>query len=181
MTPQFGIPWTNKSIEILILLNRRDYWEADSETELALANGSGSGTGGRGIANPHGAAVFNDTTVSFSGGDTIADSGNGFAIFGVGDVISLRGSTSNDGIYTVLTAAAAEITVNELVVNEAAGDDVFIYDMINYVHIDSAAIGGVLPAPLKIKITNNECRGRTSNGLDGDATVYHRLRLLPIY
>ncbi len=137
--------------------SRRGFWEAVTAVELSLSNGSGSGTGGRTVTNPHGTAVFNDTTVSFAAaGFTISDSGNGFAIFSEGDVIEVRGSDSNDGVYTVVTSAAGNITVNEPIVNEAVGDNIFIYDMSNYVHIDSAVILGSLPAACRIEMTNSD-------------------------
>ena len=151
-----GWRWAALNFEAQIIWTRRAYWEASSEAELSLANGGGSGTGGRAIYNMHTSAVFSDTTVSFTASDTIADSGSGFGIFGVGDVISLRGSTSNDGIYTVATAAAGSITVNEPVVNEAAGDSVSIYDIQNYVEIDSANISGDVPAAVRIELTNDD-------------------------
>ena len=99
--------WTEKAILAVIAVERRAYWEASTETELELANGSqAAATGGCTICNPHTTAVFSGNTVSFSNAGRISDSGNGFGIFAVGDVINLRGSTSNDGIYTVDAVAA---------------------------------------------------------------------------
>lgn len=145
---------------IRVFWSRKNYWENNAETELSLSNGSGSGTGGRTVVNPHGSAVIDDeTTISFSVSNstyTISDSGNGLAGLAEGDVISVRGSTSNDGIYTVITSAAGSITVNEPVSAEAAGDHVFIYDMNNYVHIDSAAILGAIPTACRILLTNSD-------------------------
>ena len=149
--------FTANAALILFSFSRRGYWEDVDETELSISNGSGSGTGGRTVTNPHGAAVINGiTTVSFTAADTISDSANGFAIFAEGDVIEVRGSTSNDAIYTVITSAAGVITVNEPVATEAAGDTIFIYDMSNYVHIDSAAILGSLPAACRLEMTNSD-------------------------
>ena len=61
------------------------------------------------------------TTISFvESTSTIADSGNGLGDFEVGDVIKVAGSTSNDGYYTVATASAAALTVDEAVADESA-------------------------------------------------------------
>jgi hypothetical protein len=135
---------------------RKGYWEGASETLLLIGNGTGSSTGWINLENVHPAAVFTGTTVSFTAPDTISDSGSGFGIFNIGDVISLRGSTSNDGVYTVLTKAAGAITVNEPVVTEAAGDTVNIYDITNYAHIDSSVIGGTMPAGVRIEMKNTD-------------------------
>ena len=146
--------------QVNVMWSRRNYWEGDSETELSLSNGSGSGTGGRTVTNPHGAAVISAlTTISFTSPGTISDSANGLAIFAVGDVILVRGSASNDSVYTVVTAVAGAITVNEPVATEGAGATVSIYDITNYVHIDSADILGVAAAggpATRIELTNSD-------------------------
>ncbi len=137
--------------------SRRGYWEAVTAVELSLSNYSGSGTGGRTVRNPHTSAIISaQSTISYTAPDTISDSGNGLGGFSEGDVISVRGSTSNDGIYTVITSAAGEITVNEPVVNEGAGDSTDIFAIDNYVHIDSAVILGSLPAACRIEMTNSD-------------------------
>lgn len=155
-----GWPWGTLKVEVQFVFTRANAWEASAETELSLSNGGGSGTGGRVIYNYHTAAVFSGITVSFDGTlNRISDSGNGFGIFEIGDVISLRGSTINDGIYTVkaVDAGGAYIDVNELAVSdEPAGDTVVIYDIQDYVHIDSAAIAGDLPARCRVELTNTD-------------------------
>lgn len=51
----------------------------------------------------------------------ITDTANGLATFKTADTIVVRGSASNDGVYTVaLGNVAGEIVVNEALVNEAA-------------------------------------------------------------
>lgn len=71
--------------------------------------------------------AFNENTPS---ADTITDSGNGFltAGFEVGDVITIAGSGSNDGVYTIKTVTAGTITVAETddLATEAAGASVTI-------------------------------------------------------
>jgi len=145
--------------QIRLTWTRRNYWEHDSETALTLSNGSGSSSGGLSMVSMHEGAVFTNTTVSFAAANyRISDSGSGFAIFAVGDVISLRGSTLNDGTYTVavVDAGGAYIDVNEPIVDEAAGDTVKIYDIQNYAHIDSASILGDLPAACRVELTVND-------------------------
>lgn len=156
-TKILGGVWAAKAIKTALVLTRVNFWEADSEESLSISNGGGSGTTGIACYNFHGAAVFSGITVSFAASHRILDSGFGFGIFAAGDVISLRGSTDNDGIYTVdaVGPANAYIDVHETVTNEAAGDSISIYDIQNYVHIAAAAIAGDLPAPTRIEITND--------------------------
>lgn len=66
--------------------------------------------------------AFNENTPA---DDTITDSGNGFLVAGfqAGDQITVAGSASNDGTYTVASVAAGTITLlarNDLT-TEAAG------------------------------------------------------------
>ena len=73
------------------------------------------------------------TTISFGDGDgtgstdTINDSGDGLGDFSVGDMITVTGSTSNDGTYEILTVAAGvvEVAAGSLT-TEAAGDTVIL-------------------------------------------------------
>ena len=71
--------------------------------------------------------AFNETATP----DTITDSGNGFvtAGFKAGDIITVSGSTSNDGDYTVVTVAAGTLTLGNgvLALDEVAGDNVTIF------------------------------------------------------
>jgi len=154
-----GINWVAKRVEATITWTRKNYWEDFAESELSIANGSGSGTGGQTIYNIHGAAVFSEITVSFAEANSrISDSGSGFGIFAVGDIISLRGSTINDGVYSVAAVAGDDsyIDVNEVLSDEAAGDTVEIYDVQNYVHIASGAIAGDLDAAIRLEVTNSD-------------------------
>lgn len=64
------------------------------------------------------------STISFdSGSKEIRDSGNGFvtAQFRAGDSITVSGSSSNDGTYTMVSVAAGVIVVAESLVTEASG------------------------------------------------------------
>lgn len=63
------------------------------------------------------------------GADTITDTGSGFVTAGFedGDEITVVGSTSNDGTYTVVTVAAGTLTLATGVLTaEVAGDTVTI-------------------------------------------------------
>ncbi len=64
------------------------------------------------------------TTISFAAGTkTISDSGNGFvtANFLQGTSITIAGSASNNGTFTIVSVAAGAIVVAESLVNESAG------------------------------------------------------------
>ena len=146
--------------ELQVIWTRRPYWENNAETELELSNNSQvAATGGCEILNPHTAEVFSDNTVSYDESDgQILDSGDGFGIFAAGDVISVRGSTSNDGVYTVVSVAGDDsyIVVNEPLTDEIAGDATKIYAIDNFVHIDSSEIGGTKLAATRIEMTNGD-------------------------
>lgn len=70
------------------------------------------------------------TTIAFvdSDPDTITDSGNGFedAGFKAGDLVTISGSTSNDGTYLIDTVAAGTLTLDAgaSLTAEVAGDTV---------------------------------------------------------
>jgi len=84
------------------------------------------------------------STVTFTAPDTVDDSGSGFGGFASGDIIQIEGSTSNDGIYEVDTAAAGSLTLIEQTIGTegsstasvisksvsglADADEVFSYD-----------------------------------------------------
>lgn len=87
------------------------------------------------------------STITFTAPDIIDDSANGFGSFVSGMVIQVEGSTSNDGIYTVDTSAAGQLTLieqtigteasssssilSETVSGLASADVVFSYDFDN--------------------------------------------------
>lgn len=81
---------------------------------IVLTTGAFSGTSNLDV--PHYAA----NTLTFTlATKTIADSGNGLAIFKTGDTIVIKGSVSNDGTYTVATGnVAGAIVTTEALVNE---------------------------------------------------------------
>jgi len=150
--------WDNYLVVYYLRVTRVAYWENNTEDEIALSNNGGAAaTGGRIIYNPSNLTptINGITTVSFSTtDDSINDSGSGFGSFAVGDVIVVRGSTSNDGVYTVVTAAAGKLTVVENLTTEAAGDTIYIYDVQNQIHMVAGEVIGDLDAPCRIEITN---------------------------
>ena len=79
-------------------------------------------------------ATITDTTIAFvdSNPDTITESGNTFITegFEAGMQISVSGSTSNDGVYTVASVAAGTITLvaEDSLTAEIAGDTVTMKD-----------------------------------------------------
>ena len=75
---------------------------------------------------------YTATTISFTAGTkTIADSALGLEGFPTGASITVSGSTSNDGTYTIATGgtAASIVTSEALGGDEAAGDTVTITDI----------------------------------------------------
>ena len=70
-------------------------------------------------ASPAGTAVL-----AFTAPDTITDTANTLGVFSSGMIIEIEGTTGNDGIYEVDTAAAGTITtIEQTIVTEAAGVD----------------------------------------------------------
>lgn len=62
-------------------------------------------------------------TISFTATDTIADSGNGLAVFLPGTTIRVSGDTANARDYNVRTSAAGSLTVHPLfITTEGAGN-----------------------------------------------------------
>ncbi len=82
-----------------------------------LTTGAFAGTSNLDV--PHYAA----NTISFvSATKTIADTGNGLAIFKTGDTILVKGTASNGGVFTIATGnVAGAIVVNEVLTDEIAG------------------------------------------------------------
>ena len=87
------------------------------------------------------------TTIAFvdSNPDTITDSGNGFITAGfVSGSITVLGSTSNDGSYTIDTVAAGILTLisTDTLSAEVAGDSVTITQLTQYdiIHVTDWAL-----------------------------------------
>ena len=75
-------------------------------------------------------ATYTGTNVSFVGGGTksvAVPSGNSFADFVVGNIITMSGSTSNNGTFTIAsTPDDNTITVSESITTEGSGDTVTV-------------------------------------------------------
>lgn len=71
------------------------------------------------------------STITYTAPDTIGDTANGFALTS-GDRIEIEGSTSNDGIYTVDTAAAGSITlIEQTITTEASSSSSVISQIVS--------------------------------------------------
>jgi hypothetical protein len=67
------------------------------------------------------------TDIAFTTDDTVSSTTTDLSQFPVGSTITISGSTSNDGTYTVETSAATTLTtVEKTITTEAAGDTVTI-------------------------------------------------------
>ena len=73
-----------------------------------------------GRATQVGPAVLRASTISFTGPDTIADSGNGLAIFPVGARLRVQGSAANNREFTVTASAVGSLTVRPARVTTAS-------------------------------------------------------------
>ena len=72
------------------------------------------------MARPLGAPTVRGTTVSFTNPATIADSGNGLAVFPVGALLEVQGSPRNSREFRVTASAAGSLTVVPAVVTSEA-------------------------------------------------------------
>lgn len=92
------------------------------------------------------AHTYTATTLAFvSATKKITDSVRGLKRFQTGRLITVSGSTSNDGTYTIATGdIAAEIVTTEALTNEAAGDTVTITDITD--PVDDAVLESVVEA-----------------------------------
>jgi len=95
------------------------------EVGLGVKEPAGAGTG---AFITYESVKGND--ISFSASDQkITATAEDFSKFRVGDTITVSGSTSNDGTYTIASIPATnELVVAESLVDEAAGADIVIYD-----------------------------------------------------
>lgn len=114
----------------------------------------------------------------------ITDSANGFLSkeYCVGDVVSVVGSASNNGEYTVTAVSAGELTVEEVLVDEAAGSvialaaadggslaDIFnggvlvIFTGVQPASADNAETGAIMATVTKGGVAHNTSTGE--NGL----------------
>lgn len=94
--------------------------------------------------------------LAFTAPDTITDSANTLGVFSSGMTIQIEGTTGNDGIYEVDTAAAGTLTtIEQTIITEAAGvDDTGVI---------TEAVSGLASADVVFSydFDNNEQGGRT--------------------
>lgn len=94
----------------------------ESQRSNASASANVSRRTSRNLTQDRGGPNVAGTGISFTATDTIADSGNALAVFGVGEMIEIRGAASNSRVFRVVTSAAGTLTVlPALVANESAG------------------------------------------------------------
>lgn len=75
-----------------------------------------------------------DSSINTAGGDFTSKD------IEIGDHITVSGSANNDGIYSVLTVAAAKITVNESITDESTGPTIVIKETTNItVYMDTGS------------------------------------------
>lgn len=145
-----------------ITLSGADDLNAESAGATVVVKRDGSGTWAEERFTIQ-QTLVTGTTYSFSNAnpDKIADSANGFvsAGFKAGDTIVVRGSTDNDGMYTVTAVTAGELTLSskDELTTEAAGDTVTIHtqksvtiDGVEYHYEggeDTGTLTGVSPDP----------------------------------
>jgi hypothetical protein len=86
------------------------------------ASGNSSRANQQTISTDPGGPIYKAATISFAG-HTISDSANGFAPFAglIGQALEVRGSASNNAIYTMTAYAAGALTVAQSLTTEAAG------------------------------------------------------------
>jgi hypothetical protein len=159
--------WTANIQKATIYLTRRWYWEASTAVQIALSNDQiADNTSGLAIWNP--SVFISADTISFtSGTKTIADSGNGLAVFYEDDVIHILGSALNDGTYTLAgDAAAGSMVVDEALADEAAGADVVIIGPArNHVRIGNDDTASVVDSPIRLELTNASGSAVTYNNI----------------
>lgn len=80
-----------------------------------------------GIFQTRNTTIEDSTDISFnSATKTISSTSSDLSIFDSGDTIRVIGSTSNDGLYTVVSSTATTVVVEETLVTESAGATITI-------------------------------------------------------
>lgn len=135
------------------------YQRGLAKSYIVLSAGQYAGTVN--VDSPH----YTAATLSFTAATkTIADTALLLATVKTGDTIVIRGSGSNDGVYTVATGnVAASVVVNEALVNEVAGAYVSICKRV--APSNNAVLDLVTGLMWRRATTNAEKVGPSSNGL----------------
>ncbi len=102
-----------------------------TRVEQTRAEGAAANLSRRDLQNierdPQSSLNVKGTGISFTNPGTIADSGNGFGVFIVGDRVEVRGSPANSRVYKLTAASAGSLTVVPAVVtSESAGPTITV-------------------------------------------------------
>jgi hypothetical protein len=156
-----GISWERGQIKLTLVISRRNYWESTT-LEVVSIHGTGSSYSTKTTIDNFlpSAAIVTDTDISFTAPDTISKSGADLSGWDTRFFVSVRGTTNNDGIYSIASATASAITVNEpVIVNESAGASISLWEIGSFVdYLDT--IEGDMPTPLMVTLANTDA---TSN------------------
>jgi hypothetical protein len=148
--------WREYKALASLIIERVPYWEGP-EAQLAVSNPLGtSNTSGLTVYNPR--LHCQGKTISFdSVAHKISDSANGLADFLTGMAVTVEGSTSNDGAYTITDGGhSGYFVVAEAIQDESAGADIGISGPVcNFVAIAEGDVEGDLPGAARLEITNN--------------------------
>lgn len=179
-----NVIWDTKQIKLTITLQRRPYWEDNSATALTLSNFIESGTTGVEVRNPMDTTsplVNGATDISFTASTNRITSGaSRFGSLGAGDIFTVYGSTFNDSTYTVSSATSTTIDVNEDITDEASGDTIYMYNIVNYVDINGTELLGDLPGRFTMKYTDTA--GTNDPGfIHYGSTYINPTAVVPIY
>lgn len=164
-------------IEISLIFTRKNWWEGDTLTELAISSPAKptAATGETPVYFPRLVRYASGSQISFdSATKKISDTLSLLVEFQDGMTITVEGSTSNDGTYTIATGGGAHagyITVNESLTTESAGSAKIWGPECNYIEIGSTAMQGDLPGRAKITIKNNA--GSTRNAEMDELFIGH--------
>ena len=138
----------------------------DGDVEAGVAKAytplvAGAYAGNSNIEVAHYAAA----TISFTlAGSVVADAANGLVTFLAGDTVVIKGSTLNDGVYTVAVGAnPAQFTTVQALVNELAGAVVSLYK--RTAHSNNAVDDDETGLQWSRNTSTGELIGPTSNGL----------------
>jgi len=120
-----------------------------------------------------GADIVTDVDISFTATQTISNTGTKFSVFSAGETITVSGSTSNDGTYTISTVnggGSSITTVEATIVDETFGDTVTVqntpYVADGYI-TDSVSSGAAITMLARL--------GQFDGGTNGNKTM-HKIR-----
>lgn len=120
--------------------------------------------------------AYTAATIAFNEAnpDTITDTANGLAVFSAGQTVVVSGSTSNDGVYVIATAAAGTLTLQTAddLTAEALGDSVTIYAVSYPVATDWGRTHSLVDATSGTMLTEGVLRSFVAD--DPDMTQFNQ-------